>query len=218
MASAAVYQARAAKVEATVARNAVAVFAGHRAWRYAHRKADNHPFFMMEGSATRADGALVVPTYYVDLHDCTCPSHRDGRVACKHMRAVRLWFEAVKRGEIAIPRRMTAGDRRVLEADHAEHVAMDVAESADALLDAYHARQAATRAARWAEPEQAWWAIPNGGIVWLQEGDRVAPDTETAEVPGDVPASVPTCRQVGCDESCVPREPWCGRHVLVDAF
>jgi hypothetical protein len=209
MASAAVYQSKAAKTEATIAKNATIVFAGYRTWRFAHRKSDNHPFFMMEGSPIRhKDGTEEIPTYYVDLHDCTCPSHRDGRVACKHMRAVRLWFEAVKRGELSVPRRMTAGDRRVLEADHAQNASIDVAEAADALLDAYHAQQATQRASRWAEPEQAWWET---GIVWLKDGDRVAPDT----VPTSVP---PTCRQPGCDEPCVLQEPYCGRHVLVDAF
>lgn len=210
MASAAVYQSRAAKTEATIRARSLEVFAGYKAWRFAHRKSDNHPFFMIDGSPTKQpDGTVVIPTYYTDLHRCTCPSHTDGRVACKHMRAVRLWFEAVKRGEIVVPRRMTAGDRSILEAEHAENEAMDVAEAADSLLDTYHAQLAKERAARFAESDTDWL---DTGIVWLREGDRVHPDTL------EVPASVPTCRQPGCDEPALKHEEWCGKHVLVDAF
>jgi hypothetical protein len=216
MASAQVYQDRYAKTEATIAARSREVFAGYRTWRFAHRKRDNHPFFMIDGSPVRgADGVEVVPTYYADLHDCTCPSHQDGHLACKHMRAVRLWFEAVKRGEIAIPRRLTAGDRRVLERDADEVEALDVAHAADALLDAYHAQQARRRRDRYREPERPWWTTPNGGIVWLQEGDRIGPDTEV-----DVPTSVPVlgCSQPGCEDPRAPHEEWCPRHALVDAF
>jgi hypothetical protein len=194
----AVYQTRAAKTQATIEANARGVFAAYRSWRFAHRKSDNHPFFMVDGSPVRVpSGDLVTPTYYVDLHDCTCDSHRKGRVACKHMRAVRLWFEAVKRGEIVVYRRMTAGDRAALEADSLLVEELDVAEAADSLLDTYHEQQARRRASRLAEPEQDWWLTgDNGGIVWLQEGDRIGPDTamERPVVPAPVrqPAPVRT--------------------------
>lgn len=211
MAAPAVYQDRATKTRATIAANAAVVFAGHRSWRFAHRKRDNHPFFMLEGSPVRQpDGSTAVPTYYVDLHECTCDSHTRGHVACKHMLAVRLWFAAVKRGEIRIPRRMTAGDRVVLEREHAENEAMDVADAADCLLDGYHAEQAKRRAARYDEPDQPWWLTRDGGIVWLQEGDEVRMDTDRT-VGG-------TCEQAGCGDAHLVGERYCQEHLLVDAF
>lgn len=166
----AVYQDRIRKTEATIAARAEEVFLQHRRWRFAHRKADGHPFFMMDGSpVARADGTVEAPVYYVDLHDCTCPSHREGHLACKHMRAARLWYAAVKRGEIAVPRRMTAGDAAVLETAAEEAAGLDAAATADALLDAYDAQR---------ERERAWWLRGNGGVVWLETGDRIGPDTE----------------------------------------
>lgn len=235
MVAPAVYQTKLAKTEATIAARAVEVFAQYRSWRFAHRKADGHPFFIMDGSPVKqSDGTMDQPVYYVDLHDCTCPSHRDGHMACKHMRAVRLWFNAVKAGEITIPRRMTARDRDVMEAAHAENEAMDVAESADALLDAYHREQARRRAAAYAEPEQDWWQTADGGIVWLQPGDSYGPDTEGLSEVGQpapaaptVPTSVrmaglsevwPACQAAGCTDDTEPHERFCRRHVLVDAF
>lgn len=238
-----VYQDTYAKTEATIAARSVEVFEQHRSWRFCHRKSDWHPFFMMDGSPVRQpDGTMAVPTYCVDLHDCTCPSHSSGRVACKHMRAVRLWFNAVKRGELQIPRRMTAGDRAILEAENVENEAMDTAESADALLDAYHQQQAQHRAQRYAEPEEAWWRTERGGIVWLQDGDRIGPDdgelpfqggnvvsvaddVEVGVVPTPVPEPVadlsaiwPSCAVDGCTDDREPHEIYCRRHVIVDAF
>lgn len=205
---------RAEKTAATIAANAAVVFRGYRTWRYCHRKADGHPFFMLEGSPVRQpDGSEKVPTYSVDLHDCECPSHRDGKVACKHMQAVRLWFEAVKRGEIVVPKRMTPADAAVLEADAAVAVELDVAEAADAMLDAYHEDLRRREAARFREPEQAWWERPDGGIVWLMPGDRIGPDTAPPVEVGAEP-----CRARGCEILDVDPDGYCARHALVDAF
>jgi hypothetical protein len=212
---------RAERTEATIKANAQVVFQGYRAWRFCHRKSDNHPFFMIDGSPVRQpDGTERRPTYYVDLHSCDCPSHRDGRVACKHMRAVRLWFEAVKQGEIVVPRRMTRADTALLTAAAAVAGELDIAESADALLDAYQAQQRQQRSDRWAGPEQAWWQRDDGGIVWLQEGDRVYPDT-APEVPPSVtePADPALrCRALHCADDDVDVDGFCPRHALVDAF
>lgn len=243
MVAPAVYQRKHEKTEATIAARSVAVFEQHRSWRFAHRKADHHPFFMIDGSPVRgADGLESVPTYYVDLHECTCPSHRDGRMACKHMRAVRLWFNAVKRGEIVIPRRMTPGDQVVLEADAAVADELDVATSADALLDAYQAQQVQQREVRQREPEQDWWKTGDGGIVWLQDGDQIGPDDGELRTIGGTSAHAwasgtgvgtssavatrkagldalwPSCAAAGCSDEPEPRERYCHRHVLVDAF
>lgn len=213
-----VYQRRIAKTQATIEARAVEVFEQHRTWRFCHRKADWHPFFMLEGSPVRRpDGSVEIPTYGVDLHDCTCDSHRKGRLACKHMKAVRLWFEAVQRGEIVVPRRMTAQDHATLEADSVVADELDVAEAADAMLDAYHDQQAKQRAARYAEPALDWWLTDTGGLVWLQAGDKIGPDTEALhEVGGPDVGTI--CQQADCDEPAASGERWCERHLLVDAF
>lgn len=213
-----VYQRKLVRTQATIEARAVEVFEQHRSWRFCHRKSDWHPFFMMEGSPLRRpDGTDETPTYGVDLHDCTCPSHRQGRQACKHMKAVRLWFEAVRRGEIVVPRRMTARDHATLEADSALSDQLDTAEAADGLLDAYHQQQAKRRADAYADPATDWWLTETGGLVWLQAGDKIGPDTGQLREIG-VPSSVPACQQADCEDPCVEGERWCERHVLVDAF
>ena len=54
----AVYQPRAdagrrAKQAATIQARATEVLRSHPSWRFCHRKADGHPFFMLEGSPVR---------------------------------------------------------------------------------------------------------------------------------------------------------------------
>jgi len=62
---------------------ALAVLTTADRWIKGHRKGDGRPFFAIPGSA----GAI----YYTDTRDCTCPDHRERRLACKHVLAVRLW-------------------------------------------------------------------------------------------------------------------------------
>lgn len=156
---------------------------GIRRWLFAHRRADNHPFFMMQGSPVRSeDGGLSTPTYYVDLHDCTCDSHRRGFVACKHMLAARLWMDAYRRGEVTLPRSITQADTDLLEAASLIAEDLDVANAADCLLDQYDAIQAKAKAA--VKPAHDWWLTDSGAPVWLASGDTYAPDTT-------VPAPVP---------------------------
>jgi hypothetical protein len=139
---------------------------GIRRWLYAHRKDDGHPFFVIQGSVVRhRDGGVSAPVYWTDLHDCTCDSHRKGFVACKHMLAVRLWFDLYKRGAIPLPRSAVAGDADVLE--QASRIAedLDVAGAADSLLDQYDARLAAERAS--VRPARDWWLADDGSSIFL---------------------------------------------------
>lgn len=153
-------------------------------WLFAHRRADNHAFFIVPGTSTPAD---PTPVYYTDLHDCTCPSHKKGYVACKHMLAVRMWFAAYKAGEIVLPGTATRYDTDVLEAASTIAHELDIANAADCLLDQYDAAQAkATPAPRVASNEAVdWWLSDSGAPVWLMEGDTYAPDSL---VPAPVPA------------------------------
>lgn len=187
MTSPAVYQERYEKAERKRQEAAKGLLEYHlsgiRRWRFAHRKSDNHPFFIIDGTETidRKTGARHTPVYYTDLHECTCDSHTKGRVACKHILAVRLWFDGYKRGDIQAPRCASKADNDILEAASAIAESLDVANAADALLEKYEADQAKRRAA--ARPAVDWWETDTGGIVWLQEGDTITPDTVPTSVP-----------------------------------
>lgn len=98
------YQAPDGTAEAKRQASAVQVFQNSGRWHYAHRRKDGHPYFLIPGTPIRhRDGQVSTPAYYVDLHSCTCGSHMRGRVACKHILAVRLWHAAWKRGEVTAP-------------------------------------------------------------------------------------------------------------------
>lgn len=183
MAQARVYQpdrhARAAEKRAEAARELLEYhLSGIRPWLYAHRKQDGHPFFVIQGTVVHhRDGGVSTPVHWTDLHDCTCDSHRKGLVACKHMLAVRLWHEAVKRGEVALPRNATRRDADLLE--QASRIAedLDIAEAADALLDRYEAEQRAA-----VRPAREWWLTDAGAPVWLAPEDGYAPDTDAPQL------------------------------------
>lgn len=160
--------------------------AGINRWLFAHRRSDSHPFFMIYGSSPQP--------YYTDLHDCTCDSHQKGRVACKHMLAVRMWFEAYKLGEISLPTTATRSDMSLIAEASAIAEAVDVAMAADCLLDQYdaaHPDQAHSKPVPSAEAVD-WWMTDEGAPVWLRAGDTYAPDTL-------VPAPVPAGELAACN-------------------
>jgi hypothetical protein len=72
---------------------ALALFARHGEWQQGHTK-DGRPFFAVPGS----EPGLF---HLADQTDCSCPDRRERGVACKHMRAVRLWMAAYQTGAVA---------------------------------------------------------------------------------------------------------------------
>jgi hypothetical protein len=177
--SVAVYQDKAAKRAAAAAE----IFAGHRTWSYGRRRADGHPFFVVPGSPVRErqpDGSMLERpvAWYADQNGCNCDARKwASGEPCKHMLAVRLWFEAWKRGEIVIPARATSRDRAVLEAEHAAIEDRDAAAATSARIEKelfYRAKEAATQREDVAKLE--WWQHDDGRPVWLQPEDRYEPD------------------------------------------
>jgi hypothetical protein len=121
--------------------------------------------------------------WYADQNGCNCDARKwASGEPCKHMLAVRLWFEAWKRGEIVIPARATSRDRAVLEAEHAAIEDRDAAAATSARIEKelfYRAKEAATQREDVAKLE--WWQHDDGRPVWLQPEDRYEPD----HVPAD---------------------------------
>lgn len=179
--------------------DAEALFASWRAagkqWLFAHRRGDGRPCFIIPGTPARPrKGSAETPArvaWYTDLHGCNCPPRRQWKTGepCKHMLAVRLWFDAYQRGEIALPPRATSADAAALVADAAAIPEMDAAAAADAVSDLYDYEQA--KAAEAALPPVAldWWQADDGRPVWLTSEDRYEPDT-VRPTPGPVLVTV----------------------------
>jgi hypothetical protein len=168
-------------------------------WQFGHRKRDGKAFFGVPSSEPPKPGQARL-YHLADQNDCSCDDRRrkielDREHACKHMLAVRLWFEAFKRGEVGVPGQgtLTSRDRAELHAD-AEQVAQagqsgDVADWPEwdrELLAETGGSSARSRA-------------NDGRPVWLRPGDRWGDEV----IPGDVPEAaderVPAPGQGGYD-------------------
>jgi hypothetical protein len=159
---------------------------GRDRWQLGHRKRDGKAFFWVPSSRPTRPGE---PKLYhgTDQNDCSCDDRQrradsDREHACKHMLAVRLWYQAFKRGEIGVPGQgqLSQDDRR----DLAEGARRVDEQATQADVDDWRewdrdlAREAG-RAPGYARTAQ------DGRPVWLQPGDRWGDDI----IPGDdVPA------------------------------
>jgi hypothetical protein len=157
-------------------------------WQFGHRKRDGKAFFGVPSSRPGRPGE---PRLYhlADQNDCSCDDRRrkselDREHACKHMLAVRLWYQAFKRGEVGVPGQgvLSSRDRAELLAD-AEQVAR-VAREGDVDDWPEWDRDLARETGRSPVSHRT---SRDGRPVWLQPGDRwgdeIIPDEPTSTVP-----------------------------------